>query len=178
MSGAEPRGREGPLTRALSAAGRFLLRVPLALVLVIVALWLVVIWDLSSASRPKPKGNSVLWEFLSNLAHAPLFGLLALWISAAVLRRRGGGWPRPDWRRGGFVVGSVLAFGVLDEWHQSHVPGRDASALDVLTDVAAAGMVLWIVYVLGRSPTERGLLARLALGVLACCASAALALAW
>lgn len=172
MLGAEA----GPLGRALRRAGRFLLRVPLALALLIVALWLVVIWDLSAQRRPLPKGDSVLWEFLSNLAHAPLFGLLALWIAAVLLRERGGGWPRPSRLRDGLVLASVLAYGVLDELHQSRIPGRDASGLDVLTDVVGALMVLWIVRTLGREASERALLARLAAGILLCSASAALAM--
>ena len=46
--------------------------------------------------------------------------------------------------------------------------GRDASPLDVVTDVVSAALVLWIVVALGRADlTERGLLRRLGLGVLA-----------
>ncbi|HEX6882048.1 MAG TPA: VanZ family protein [Planctomycetota bacterium] len=165
----------GPLARALRAAGSFLLRVPLPLALLIVLLWGLVIWDLSSTRVPLPRGSSLGWEFLSNLAHAPLFGLLALWLAAVVLRERDGGWPRPSRARDALVLGLVLAYGVLDELHQSRVPGRDASALDVLTDVVGALLVLWIVRSLGRVP-ERTLLTRLGLGLLACCASAALAL--
>ena len=64
---------------------------------------------------------------------------------------------------------------VVDEWHQSHVPGRDASALDVLTDVTGVACVVWIVAFLGREDaTERGLRARFALG-LGLCLVAALA---
>lgn len=166
----------GPLVRALRGVGSFLLRVPLPLALLIVVLWGLVIWDLSSTRVPLPRGPHLGWEFLSNLAHAPLFGLLALWVAAVVLRERDGGWPRPSRARDALVLGSVLAYGVLDELHQSRVPGRDASALDVLTDVVGAAVVLWIVRTLGRAPAERTLLARLGLGLLLCCASAALAL--
>jgi VanZ family protein len=166
----------GLLARALRTAGRFLLRVPLPLALLIVALWIVAIWDLSSHRVPIPKGKSLWWEFLSNLAHAPLFGVLTLWIAAVLLRERDGAWPRPRLGRSALVFACVLAYGVLDELHQSHVPGRDASALDVLTDGVSAAMVLWIVRTLGDERREGVLYARLALGVALCSASAGLAL--
>jgi VanZ family protein len=71
----------------------------------------------------------------------------------------------------------VGGYGVADELHQARVPGRDASAFDVLTDVASAVAVLWIVRSLGRSGlAERTLVARLGLGALACMLAAGLAL--
>src|SRR5512134_1241703 len=104
-----PDGEAGALTRALRAAGGFLLRVPLPLALVLVGLWGLLIWDLSSHAVPLPAGKSLGWEFLSNLAHAPLFGLLSLWLAAVVLRERGGGWPRPGVGRSALVLALVLA---------------------------------------------------------------------
>src|SRR5262245_7081039 len=128
----------GLVTATLRTAGRFLLRVPLALALLIVVLWAVAIWDLSSQRVPVPQTNHLGWEFVSNLAYAPLFGLLTLWVAAVCLREREGGWPRPSPARTALVLAVVLAYGVLDEFHQSHVPGRDASPFDVLTDVVSA----------------------------------------
>lgn len=168
--------RPGRTTRGLRAAGRFLLWVPWPLALLLAGAWALLIWDLSSHSAPIPVHPSLFWELLSNLAHAPLFGILTLLLAALVLRERGGGWPRPRRARAALVLAGVLAYGLLDEWHQSRIRGRDASLLDVLTDVVSGAVVLWIVFTLADAELrERQLLARLGAGVLLCCASAALA---
>jgi VanZ family protein len=168
----------GPLTRALRSAGRRLLALPAPFAAGLWSAWAALIWWLSGHASPVAVEPSPLWEWLSNLAHAPLFGLLTLFTAALVLRDRTRAWPRVGSLRGVLVLGSTLAYGVLDEWHQSRIEGRDASALDVLTDVVAGALVLWIVAVLGRGElTERGLLARLAAGLAACAACAALAMA-
>lgn len=167
----------GPVTGALRAAGRFLLRLPLPLALLLGVLWALVIWDLSSQATPLRTGVSPTWELLSNLAHAPVFGVLALFLGAALLRERDGDWPRPRAARIALVLLLTAGYGAVDEWHQGRVPGRDASALDALTDLVGAALVLWIAYGLGRGALrERELLARLGLGVLLCLGSAALAL--
>jgi VanZ family protein len=171
----------GPVTRALRSAGRRLLALPAPLVAALVVAWGALIWWLSGHASPVAVEPSPLWEWLSNLAHAPLFGLLTLLVAALALRAPRSGvhaWPRAEGPRRALVLAAILCYGVLDEWHQSRVVGRDASALDVLTDVVAGALVLWIVGVLGRPElTERGLLARLALGLAACAACAALAMA-
>jgi VanZ family protein len=171
----------GPVTRALRSAGRRLLALPAPLVAALVVAWGALIWWLSGHASPVAVEPSPLWEWLSNLAHAPLFGLLTLLVAALALRAPRSGvhaWPRAEGPRRALVLAAILCYGVLDEWHQSRVVGRDASALDVLTDVVAGALVLWIVGVLGRPGlTERGLLARLALGLAACAVCAALAMA-
>ena len=35
-------------------------------------------------------------------------------------------------------------YGISDEWHQSFVPGRDASLLDVLADIAGACLAIQV----------------------------------
>lgn len=174
MRGAEP----GRIARALRAVGRFLLWMPWPGVLLLLGAWALLIWDLSSHAAPIPMHPNLAWELASNLAHAPLFGILTLLVAALVLRERGGGWPAPRPARIALVLAGVLAYGLLDEWHQSRIRGRDASLLDVLTDVVGGAVVLWIVFTLGREDLRaRTLLARLGAGALLCVASAALALA-
>ena len=114
-----------------------------------------------------------LWQF-----HL-LFGILALFLSAALLRRaKRDAWPRVGPREIFRVLGLVGVYAVLDEWHQSVVPRRDSSALDVLTDLVGAACVLWIVAYLGRSDaSERGVRMRLLIGVSACVAVAAVGVA-
>lgn len=163
----------GPVTRLLRVVGGFLVRIPWPLLVLMWLGWAAVIFDLSSQRRPVATQKSALWEFLSNLAHAPLFGVFALLTAALVLRERGTDWPR--WRpaRAALVVLVTLAYGLTDEWHQSTVPGRDASPLDVLTDAVAAVMVVWVIAAVGRG--EGLLRRRLLAGVVLCGLAAGLA---
>lgn len=102
------------------------------------------------------------WTVLSNGAHAPLFGLLACWIS--LLLPRVEGWPRLDLRERWLVCCLIALCGAVDEWHQSYTPGRDLSVLDLWTDVAGAAVSLELVAHLARPESERrGLGSRLAL---------------
>ena len=128
-----------------------------------------------SSSRPASVEPSPWWwGVLSNGAHAPLFGLLASWVALLVPRERG--WPALGTGARIGVCLAIAALGVADELHQSNVPGRDMSALDVLTDVAGAAASLEIVAFLGRAERPAaGLGARLALAALVSLACGALA---
>jgi VanZ family protein len=134
--------------------------------LLLAALWLALIWQLSSLpSRDEPRHFAQGW--LANSAHAPLFGLLALWCALAL--PRADGWPRLTPRSGCAIVLFVLGYGILDELHQSTVAGRDASSLDILTDVVGAICTLWLAsYAGAATATARGVGARLAAGLAAC----------
>lgn len=77
-----------------------------------------------------------LLDFAFNYVHAPLFGGLSLLVSLA-LARRGAAVALPP-RRLALAVFLVLAYGVVDELHQSLVSGRSPSALDLVTDCAGA----------------------------------------
>jgi VanZ family protein len=159
----------------LRAVGRMLQRIPRAGGLALVALWLGFITWLSSHPATGAPGP-VFRSFLFNSAHAPLFGLLALWMLLCLPRR--GGWPVLDRRAAVVVLAAVLLAGIVDEVHQSFTPGRDPSVADLLTDLVGAGCVLWIAHFLTRTTsTEAGLWRRLALGTLACAACGAIATA-
>ena len=60
-----------------------------------------------------------------------------------------------SWGLAGCLVACGL-FGVLDEWHQSFVPGRHASAADVLSDITGAGLALIAAALVTRAWTTRG----------------------
>lgn len=167
-----PRGRSVGLA-SLRGAGALLQRLPRGLAVLPVGAWMALIWSLSSLpSDGEPRPPWMGW--VSNLAHAPLFGLLALWLALALPRRNG--WPRLDVRGIGAIVVLVGVWGVVDELHQSTVVGRHASVPDVLTDLTGAACTLWIAaYVGSGEANERGLWKRLGLGILACCLAALLA---
>lgn len=153
--------------------GRLLLRLPPGAMWIVVGAWMAFIWRLSGHSMPAGP-TTFAWGWFTNFGHAPIFGLLGLFVAAATLRPRGGTvWPPV--RRGAVVVilGLVALYGFVDEWHQSWVPDRDASVGDLLTDVTGAACVLGIIAYLGRDDAvERGLWRRLALGLVLCAGAA------
>lgn len=170
MSAAPARAPGAPALSSLRAVGALLARIPRALGIVPLLLWLALIEHFSSLPAtdrpPSPWGS-----FKNNFGHAVVYGLLALW--AALLLPRERGWPRIDRRGALAILGFVLAVGWIDEWNQSRMPGRDSSWTDVLTDVVGAAAVLAVAAYAGRSDaTERGLRLRLCLAALACSLSA------
>lgn len=159
--------------------GRGLLRLPRPLALLLPLLWMGLIWNLSSRTFDAPAGGFGMWEYVANLAHAPLFGLLALFWCAALVRgaSAAGTLPPLGARHAGGVLALVAVYALLDEWHQSHTPGRDPSAGDVATDLVGAACVLWIVATLGARRDESVLRRRLLLCVGACLGITALGVA-
>lgn len=172
-TGAGGRAEDGVVARLLARAGARLLAGPPALWALVTAGWALFVRRLSE----RPAGDlppPILHGWLNNLAHAPLFGLLALWAWLA-LPRRGGRPPTGRAAVAGLLV-FVTGYGVLDECLQARVPGREASALDVVTDLVGASAVLAVgLAVLGEKDRERTLRRRLALGLIASLCSAALA---
>lgn len=129
---------------ALRGIGRGLLRVPRKLAWLPVLAWAGVIFALSSHHAPLGKlpGNFPV-SLLGNLAHAFEFGVLLLLL--VPLLPRSTNWvvwsPVFSWS---FSVFGFL-YAVTDEVHQSRVPGRDASLLDLCTDLAGILSVYWVV---------------------------------
>lgn len=114
-------------------------------------------------TAPAPWWQAVAW----NGGHAPLFGLLALWLALTLPRFNG--WPRLDRQGVSVVLVLVCAFGIVDEFHQRATPGRDFSALDLLTDVTGAACVLWIAgFLADERADDRGLVRRVIAGVALC----------
>lgn len=98
------------------------------------------IYVLSSFSQIP--GGEVVWD---KLAHLAIFGALGL----LTLRATHGGFGRPlaaGPAAAAFLL--VVSWGALDELHQSFVPGREASALDVVADALGAALALcvWAVW--------------------------------
>lgn len=78
---------------------------------------------------------------LQNLLHVPLFGLLA-WLWYRTLNA----WNTSHGHTLTAAFTLAAGFGVFDEWHQLHIPGRFASFTDVALNCAGAILALWWVH--------------------------------
>ncbi len=159
-----------PWSSFLRAVGHFLLGLPRPVPFLLALAWMVLIWALSAQSFPTRGEGNLAWGTLANLAHAPLFGFLGLFLAAGVLRApASGGWPAWSWGMALGVLSTVGVYGLVDEWHQGSVPGRDPSGLDVVTDVVGCASVLWIIAYLGQAQgSEAGLVRRLLVALALC----------
>jgi VanZ family protein len=124
----------------------------------------------SSSQSPASSGPNALRAFLHNgahvLAYAGIAGASWLALPAAWERRAG---PRAAFAS----IALAVAYGVVDELHQSQVPGRVCSIADLLTD--ACGACLAVAYLRGRFGGAVGTARRLGGWLLACLASVLLA---
>ena len=82
----------------------------------------------------QPGGGVELFLHADKVVHFVVYGLL---MSACLY---GAGFP--EFRQG--ILWAILCclYGISDEWHQSFVPGRDATVGDVLADACGAICVL------------------------------------
>ena len=102
-------------------------------------LYLAGLYGLSSLPD-QPVRHAHAWvEVLSNLAHAPVFAGLAVLVLKTLSGRHG----VPNRYVAAFAV--TVVCGVLDEAHQSFVPGRTVSAGDLALDLAGSACALLIV---------------------------------
>lgn len=111
--------------------------------------WMGVIFALSSRGTiPVPFGLNVI--LISIAGHFVTYAVLAalLWwaIEPLELSAR---------RRFGLALAGAVTYGLTDEWHQSFVPGRDASVLDIVVDGIGACCGLGAVQRVTRSLTAR-----------------------
>ena len=124
-------------------------RVPAWLRFAFVLGWAGLIWWLSS--RPSvPHASDVLYSHVWNLGHVVVFGVLAGLI---LLSTQG----CTIWWSVAAVV-ATAAYGVIDEMHQSTVPGRAVDAWDVCSDSIGACMTASGLHWLVRREHRAGIL--------------------
>ena len=105
----------------------------------------VLYWLSSLPGTPLP-GDPALYALfywisptVQNALHIPAFAALAgAWCWAL------GAWLRVALMQATSAFAIASAFGVFDEWHQSFVPGRYASLIDVILNVAGAVLGIWL----------------------------------
>ena len=98
--------------------------------------FMVLIYNLSS-QESLPVAEYV-WDELLHIGAYGLFGALCLRAFHGGIRPLRG-WPSI------LAMLTTLLYGMLDELHQSRVPGRDASVFDWAADAAGAGLSLLLV---------------------------------
>ncbi len=109
-----------------------------------VLLYMAGIFWLSSMESP-----GIPLNVSDKLAHLAAYALLG----ALVLRAANGGLGRPVSARAAlFSFLLSAAYGVSDEWHQSFVHGRVASAGDVVADAMGAFLAIAVLAAWGRRP--------------------------
>jgi len=114
------------------------------------------IFYLSSEPSLKPPFN--IWD---KLAHAIEFGILA----ALLWRAIGGSFLAAATPvRAALYLAVCGGYAALDEYHQSFVPGRDSSLLDVLADLTGSSMIVFGLWAIswwrGRGRPQAPLLTR------------------
>ncbi len=99
-------------------------------------LWMVMIFTLSSREK-FPSAGGLSDRVAPIAAHLFLYGVLSgLLLLATIFRGR------MTFKTAlGIVVVSTL-YGVIDEYHQSFVPGRDSSLFDVIVDAIGSSIVV------------------------------------
>jgi VanZ family protein len=122
--------------------------------------WMAVIWsfstDVASAEHTAgpiawivsvlfpsatPAQVQLIHAFARKLGHLTEYAILAaLWFRAVHAGRRLDAVPSAL-----TALAVSAAWAILDEFHQSFVPSRTSSALDVLIDVAGAGLALLLI---------------------------------
>jgi VanZ family protein len=101
---------------------------------------LAAIYGMSSVPDLGTSESDPLVLLAQNLAHAPVFAVLGFcWLKAL------SGGPEISGLPYGLAAAATGVCAVLDEWHQSFVPGRHASVGDLLLDVAGIGAMVMIV---------------------------------
>lgn len=89
-------------------------------------------------------------KIISTMGHVGVFGVLAvlIWWALGLADLVLG-------RRAGLSILLTLGYGLLDEWHQSFVPGRTPDVRDIIADTAGATLAMIVVTWLARRQRER-----------------------
>jgi VanZ family protein len=96
--------------------------------------------------QPGAKLYSPEFPGIDKIAHLIIFGILAATVLYAIPGKIKGGY---RFTVVGFTVAMCFFYGVIDEYHQSFIPGRYSSGYDLLADATGAILVasLWLVMV-------------------------------
>lgn len=91
-------------------------------------------------SNPGVRGGNAVVRHTLNLSHIPLFAGLAFCLLRAL--SGGDGRRQVTWGLLGLTFLATAVLAVLDEWHQSFVPGRSPRVKDFFLDLLGSGGML------------------------------------
>jgi VanZ family protein len=107
--------------------------------------WALVIF--AASSIPASKLPRIVLKISDKIIHASVFLVFGLLVYRALeIRIQRSSF---DWRRALISVCAVTAYGVLDELHQSFVPGRTTDIWDATADATGgllSALILYLVY--------------------------------
>jgi VanZ family protein len=83
-----------------------------------------------------------------SLLHIPLYGLLTVLLLLTFITKPGTNLTL-RYRAAAWIAAAV---GVIDEYHQSYIPSRDASVTDVFLDILGVGLAMILAW---RVPPHR-----------------------
>ena len=101
--------------------------------------WMGLIFVLSAQSQLPTPQEYWLDVLVEKSAHTFEFAVLGALLSRALAGGRS-----PSWRVMGTAVLLAWIYALLDEWHQSFVPGRSADWHDVVFDWLGAVLGAWL----------------------------------
>ena len=130
------------LTGRIDVSLRQLRRWPLLYYWLPLIAWMVLIFWLSS--QPKPFDLDESWqESLVGISGHILgyAGLSILWWRMLAARQCASA----HWTRA-LAFFPTMLYAISDEYHQTFVPGRNGTPVDVLIDAAGAGLGLWLIH--------------------------------
>ena len=140
---------------------------------VLLVIWIALLWSLSERPPNIVTHGSPSLAWFWNFSHAPAYGALALWVAIATRPR--GAVLVPTARAAFWIVAFAVVHGVVDEIHQSIVPGRDASVLDIVTDLCGSWTVVAVLWTAHAAAGTRSVVRALLLGLRACILAGAVA---
>jgi VanZ family protein len=103
-------------------------------------IWMGAIFYVSSLPNPMPIHERLLNVVVKKTGHLVGYAVLAVFYRFALVRERG----LTDAEAIPWSWGFTLFYAATDEFHQSFVPGRHSSALDVIIDGTGALLGLWL----------------------------------
>jgi VanZ family protein len=98
------------------------------------------IFFVSSQPAPELANEPIFDLILKKLAHASAYSILAVLLASALRRdERGDSWlPQASW----LALAIAVGYAITDEIHQTFVPTRNGSPVDVLIDAVGAAAAM------------------------------------
>lgn len=130
------------MTQTIEAALKQLRQQPLIYYWLPLLAWMGIIFWFSSQPQPFEMPESWQQELVGKAGHVVGYaGLGLLWWRALAAHRS-----ISERRVLALAFFLTVLYAISDEYHQTFVPGRSGSLMDVLIDAAGAGIGLWLLH--------------------------------